>query len=94
MAGGEMEGGAQQRGCTGRGQESQGGRGGLSLILSLPLFLSLSLSLHTSLQGKLPLNPLGPYSRPMPRALWWSWGVGLSYERGTPVLSLQVQEGP
>ena len=29
--------------------------------------------------------PLGPYSRPMPRALWWSWGVAISYERGTPV---------
>jgi len=21
----------------------------------------------------------------MPRDLWWSWGVGVSYERGTPV---------
>ena len=27
--------------------------------------------------------PLGPYSRPMPRPLWWSWGGGaVSYERG------------
>ena len=31
--------------------------------------------------------PLGPYSRIMPRVLWWSSGGGaLSYERGTPVL--------
>jgi len=30
--------------------------------------------------------PLGPYSRHMPRALWWSYGRGaVSYERGTPV---------
>ena len=29
--------------------------------------------------------PLGPYSRPEPRALWRSWGVACSYERGTPV---------
>ena len=30
--------------------------------------------------------PLGPYSRNMPRALWWSYGGGaVSYERGTPV---------
>jgi hypothetical protein len=21
--------------------------------------------------------PLGPYSRPMPRVLWWSWGWGV-----------------
>ena len=29
--------------------------------------------------------PLGPYSRPMPRALRWSFGGAVSYERGTPV---------
>ena len=29
--------------------------------------------------------PLGPYRSPMPRALWWSWGGGVSHERGTPV---------
>jgi hypothetical protein len=29
--------------------------------------------------------PLGPYSRPMHRALWWSWGGAVVYERGTPV---------
>ena len=29
--------------------------------------------------------PLGPYSSRMPRALWWSWGGGRFYERGTPV---------
>ena len=27
--------------------------------------------------------PLGPYSRPIPMALWWSQGVAVSYERGT-----------
>ena len=32
--------------------------------------------------------PPGPYSRTMPRALWWSYGGGaVSYERGTPVLA-------
>jgi len=30
---------------------------------------------------------LGTYSRPVPRALGWSWGGGVSYERGTPVVS-------
>ena len=30
--------------------------------------------------------PLGPYSRAVPRVLWWSQGGALSYERGTPVL--------
>ena len=30
---------------------------------------------------------VGPYSRPMPRALWWSKGGGVVfYERGTPVV--------
>ena len=29
-------------------------------------------------------RPLGPYSRDMPRSLWWSWGGGaVSHERGT-----------
>ena len=38
----------------------------------------------TSLIRKHPT--LGPYSRPMPRALWWALGGGaVSYERGTPV---------
>ena len=38
----------------------------------------------TSLIRNIP--PLGPYSRTMSRALWWSWGRGaVSYERGTPV---------
>jgi len=39
---------------------------------------------------KLP-PPLGPYSRTtcMPKALWWSLGgVGVFYERGTPVVLL------
>ena len=37
----------------------------------------------TSLIKNCPL--LGPYSRPVPRALWWSWGgVAISYESGTP----------
>jgi len=31
-------------------------------------------------------NPsLGPYIRLVPRALWWCWGGGGSYERGSPV---------
>jgi hypothetical protein len=29
--------------------------------------------------------PIGPYSRAMPRALWWSYGGGGSYGQGTPV---------
>ena len=29
--------------------------------------------------------PLGPYSRPMLKALWWSWGGAFSYEPGTHV---------
>jgi len=34
---------------------------------------------------------LGPYSRHMPRALWWSLGGGaVSHERGTPVSTGQV----
>ena len=38
--------------------------------------------------------PLGPYSRNMPRALWWPYrGRALSYERGTPVAK-RVQERP
>ena len=29
---------------------------------------------------------VGPYSRTMPKALWWSWGGwAVPYERGTPV---------
>ena len=32
-------------------------------------------------------HPVGPYSRTMPKLLWWSLGgVAVSYERGTPVL--------
>ena len=27
---------------------------------------------------------LGPYSRTIPRVLQWSWGGGVSYDRGTP----------
>ena len=30
-------------------------------------------------------TPLGPYSRTMHRALWWSWGVGRFYWGGTLV---------
>ena len=41
----------------------------------------------TSLIG--PSTPLGPYSRSMLRALWWSTGgEAVSYERGIPVLCL------
>ena len=30
-------------------------------------------------------SPLGPYSRTIPRALWWAWGGGaFSYERDAP----------
>ena len=32
--------------------------------------------------------PLRPYSRPMPRALWWSGQLEVSYQRGTPVPAL------
>ena len=40
----------------------------------------------TSLIGK--RHPIRPYTRPMPWALWWSWGGGaFYYERGTPVFS-------
>ena len=32
-------------------------------------------------------HPVGPYSRTMPRLLWWcEGGVAVSFERGTPVL--------
>ena len=30
-------------------------------------------------------HPLGPYSRPTPRALRWSYGGAVSYELGTHV---------
>ena len=44
----------------------------------LPLYRSTSLIRNTPL--------LGPYSRTMPRVLWWSEGGGaVSHERGTPV---------
>ena len=42
-------------------------------------------------------HSLGPYRRPLPRALRWSWGGGaVSYERGTPVVvhhSLRIRTG-
>ena len=34
---------------------------------------------HVTRRGTSPIRkrlPPGPYSRPMPRALWWSWGGG------------------
>ena len=38
--------------------------------------------------------PVGPYSRTMPRALWWfQGGAGSSYKRGTPVGGRWVIEG-
>ena len=47
---------------------------------------SLSLGTEGYLAQKETPPPIGPYSRPMPRALWWSSGGGaVSYERGTPV---------
>ena len=43
----------------------------------------------TSLIRNTPL--LGPYRRTIHRVLWWSWGGGaVSYERGTPVGSLEL----
>ena len=36
----------------------------------------------TSLIEITPLS--GPYSRTPPRVIWWSYGGGVSYERGTP----------
>ena len=36
-------------------------------------------------------HPTEPYSRTMPRLLWRSWG-GVSYERGTPVLTQQTSK--
>jgi hypothetical protein len=36
--------------------------------------------------------PVGPYSSPLPRALWWSYGGGaFSFQRGTPV-EVEVQD--
>ena len=35
---------------------------------------------HVIYRGTSPIRnsaPLGPYSRTMPRSLWWSWGGGL-----------------
>ena len=50
--------------------------------------LEESLYRGTSLIRKRP--PLRPYSRPMPRAPWWSKeGVATSYERGIPVSILE-----
>ena len=41
--------------------------------------------------GGEPLPPVGPYSSPMPRDLWWSLGVGsVSYARGNPVGQLSA----
>ena len=38
-------------------------------------------------------HPMGPYSRRMPRALWWSYGgVAVSYERGTHLLQAMQQQ--
>ena len=37
---------------------------------------------------------LGPYSRNIPKVLWWSWvGGAVSYERGTPVGSRRKEKG-
>ena len=71
----------------------------MSLCLSVPISLSLSRGCPAARHGRVrainqyrgsslirKLHPLGPYSRPMPRALSWSLGGGaLSYEGGTPV---------
>ena len=48
--------------------------------------LHLLRHLRTGVPRSKETTPLGPYSRPMPRTLRWSYGGGaVSYERGTPV---------
>ena len=38
---------------------------------------------------------LGLYGRNMPRVMWWSWGVGVSLQRGTPVnLRTHISQRP
>jgi len=37
--------------------------------------------------------PLGPYSRNMPRALWWSWGGGLFLMSEVPLYAYLVDGG-
>ena len=36
------------------------------------------------------ITPLGPYSRAMPRALWWSWGGGLFLISEVPLYGLKT----
>ena len=38
-----------------------------------------------------PRAPLGPYTRSMPRPLWWSCGGDIYQERGTPVGSTRCR---
>ena len=49
--------------------------------------LVLETALYTLYRDTSFIVPLGPYMyrRPMPRAVWWSWGGPLFYERGTLV---------
>jgi hypothetical protein len=42
---------------------------------------------------KNPHPPLGPFSSPVPRDLWSSWGMGVSCERGTPVAARETCRG-
>ena len=37
---------------------------------------------------------LGPCSRTIPRALWWSWGGGAFLVNEVPVQDLQLLEAP
>ena len=56
-------------------------------LLKEPARFQWNMRLKGYLAHKKP-PPLGPYSRPMHRALWW--GVGVYYERGTPVGTVQL----
>ena len=38
--------------------------------------------------------PLGPYSRNIPRALWWSLERAVSYERGTHAARFRAEREP
>ncbi|KAJ1470203.1 hypothetical protein T484DRAFT_1980610 [Baffinella frigidus] len=38
--------------------------------------------------------PSGPYTRAMPRALWWPYGGGVFYERGAPVQGCIAHKKP
>ena len=55
----------------------------LTVLWVSPFDVDYTMYRGTSLIRNTP--PAGPYSSPKPRDLWRSWGVCVSYERGTPV---------